>query len=139
MKLDIAHLLGERGGLPVMLEIGPVQRHRAFLASLARPARHGWAAILLLGLEEVDLLLLPDLVQGLQRVVAFFGGNLLLQAGQGFLHRLAGDLQQCGEARGMRALALLQTGRQQGQQMGDIGQPLAGLEVFVEGVTELVF
>ena len=59
--------------------------------------------------------------------------DLLLQAGQGFLHRLAGDLQQCAEARGMRALAFLQTGRQQGQQMGDIGQPLAGLEVFAGG------
>ncbi|MNV85297.1 hypothetical protein D3C71_1792410 [compost metagenome] len=49
-------------------------------------------------------------------------------------HRLlrlgTGNLQQRPEAAGIGALALLQTCRQQGQQVRNIGQPFAGLEVF---------
>ncbi len=116
-----------------MLKIHPVQWHRAFLPGLARSAWQRTATVLLFGLEKVHCLLLPDLVQRFQRVVPRFGGDLRAQLGDRLLRLGTGNLQQRPETTGVGTFTLVQTRREQGQQVRDVRQALAGLEVFAGG------
>ncbi|MNZ45622.1 hypothetical protein D3C78_632820 [compost metagenome] len=58
------------------------------------------------------------------------GGHLFAQVGHRLVRLGAGNLQQRTEATGVGALALLQACGKQRQQVRDIGEALAGLEVF---------